>query len=460
VLFRSKEYKEEVKVGALNDYLIVSPATKKEVQVAIAKLGALQKVSDTNELAAKVADENQQAPPGLWGKVVGKIHEAKVEANRIAHEEEMERKKKKAERLAQEEKEREARLALEKERKTQEEARLAEESRRKEESQKAQQPKAIPSKTTAIAFKQLQEGVDPATELFPGNQFPADAVAWSVADASTNPMIVDSAWKALTTKWDSNTPSAKRADGDGAISTFNSNIKRRDSTAFATKDKSNNISVTILYKPEKTWTNTIDGGVFLWDEKSKEFVLNPQIKSFVEVATKGGCKTHCYILEVTNSIKDIKLDKGESLAAYSKIVASKKDRLEKDIHNYSPDSNHLKKGDNKPVSPDMRGKYAQLEANVVALFEGLKPYNNNQPAQKIEKFSDWLRMKGRNDQKTEANYKEYLQEALSYTDKRSEEHTSELQSRFGISYAVFCLKKKKTEKHHITQRTRTTGRHT
>src|ERR1043166_5230465 len=26
--------------------------------------------------------------------------------------------------------------------------------------------------------------------------------------------------------------------------------------------------------------------------------------------------------------------------------------------------------------------------------------------------------------------------------RRSEEHTSELQSRFGISYAVFCLKKK------------------
>src|ERR1043166_10007962 len=33
---------------------------------------------------------------------------------------------------------------------------------------------------------------------------------------------------------------------------------------------------------------------------------------------------------------------------------------------------------------------------------------------------------------------------------RSEEHTSELQSRFGISYAVFCLKKKK--KNHIPQR--------
>src|SRR3546814_9188099 len=31
---------------------------------------------------------------------------------------------------------------------------------------------------------------------------------------------------------------------------------------------------------------------------------------------------------------------------------------------------------------------------------------------------------------------------------RSEEHTSELQSLMRISYAVFCLKKKKTTKHH------------
>src|SRR3546814_1760390 len=33
---------------------------------------------------------------------------------------------------------------------------------------------------------------------------------------------------------------------------------------------------------------------------------------------------------------------------------------------------------------------------------------------------------------------------------RSEEHTSELQSLMRISYAVFCLKKKKTETHHTT----------
>src|SRR3546814_3881791 len=33
---------------------------------------------------------------------------------------------------------------------------------------------------------------------------------------------------------------------------------------------------------------------------------------------------------------------------------------------------------------------------------------------------------------------------------RSEEHTSELQSLMRISYAVFCLKKKKKYNHHMT----------
>src|SRR3546814_10552484 len=32
---------------------------------------------------------------------------------------------------------------------------------------------------------------------------------------------------------------------------------------------------------------------------------------------------------------------------------------------------------------------------------------------------------------------------------RSEEHTSELQSLMRISYAVFCLKKKKEDKHYV-----------
>src|SRR3546814_8485987 len=42
---------------------------------------------------------------------------------------------------------------------------------------------------------------------------------------------------------------------------------------------------------------------------------------------------------------------------------------------------------------------------------------------------------------------QYSQEfRYNYESQRSEEHTSELQSLMRISYAVFCLKKKKTEK--------------
>src|SRR3546814_6459777 len=42
---------------------------------------------------------------------------------------------------------------------------------------------------------------------------------------------------------------------------------------------------------------------------------------------------------------------------------------------------------------------------------------------------------------------------------RSEEHTSELQSLMRISYAVFCLKKKKKIPHYTTSRTRTANPH-
>src|SRR3546814_6087623 len=43
--------------------------------------------------------------------------------------------------------------------------------------------------------------------------------------------------------------------------------------------------------------------------------------------------------------------------------------------------------------------------------------------------------------------KQAIDEALAHAPARSEEHTSELQSLMRISYAVFCLKKKK--KHNI-----------
>src|SRR3546814_8637567 len=43
--------------------------------------------------------------------------------------------------------------------------------------------------------------------------------------------------------------------------------------------------------------------------------------------------------------------------------------------------------------------------------------------------------------------------------RRSEEHTSELQSLMRISYAVFCLKKQKQTHHTITYNTRSTTHH-
>src|SRR3546814_7787565 len=43
---------------------------------------------------------------------------------------------------------------------------------------------------------------------------------------------------------------------------------------------------------------------------------------------------------------------------------------------------------------------------------------------------------------------------------RSEEHTSELQSLMRISYAVFCLKKKKTQQRTIARTSRTRKRDT
>src|SRR3546814_2101547 len=53
---------------------------------------------------------------------------------------------------------------------------------------------------------------------------------------------------------------------------------------------------------------------------------------------------------------------------------------------------------------------------------------------------------GRDDQVDEAVLKHRRREAQA--DARSEEHTSELQSLMRISYAVFCLQKKKKHKHN------------
>src|SRR3546814_1614485 len=61
-------------------------------------------------------------------------------------------------------------------------------------------------------------------------------------------------------------------------------------------------------------------------------------------------------------------------------------------------------------------------------------------------------------------YPEQYAATVSGDQMRSEEHTSELQSLMRISYAVFCLKKKKTTHHttntHHIQHTRTIHKHT
>src|SRR3546814_5709010 len=54
----------------------------------------------------------------------------------------------------------------------------------------------------------------------------------------------------------------------------------------------------------------------------------------------------------------------------------------------------------------------------------------------VERDGDEILVKPRNDSKRSR--------AMWGTVRRSEEHTSELQSLMRISYAVFCLKKKKT----------------
>src|SRR3546814_4997956 len=76
----------------------------------------------------------------------------------------------------------------------------------------------------------------------------------------------------------------------------------------------------------------------------------------------------------------------------------------------------------------------RLAAGDLALSRPGLPDRAEQPARRIPTPSSWFH-RGRI----------FLQPVLVY---RSEEHTSELQSLMRISYAVFCLKKKKTQTRH------------
>ena len=85
-----------------------------------------------------------------------------------------------------------------------------------------------------------------------------------------------------------------------------------------------------------------------------------------------------------------------------------------------------------PISPKQRPAFAVHE---VGAAEGRRPRSSAQ----LLLCMRWVQQRG-GDPEAAPSF---------CTAKRSEEHTSELQSRETISYAVFCLKKKKYTKFNI-----------
>src|SRR3546814_3156276 len=84
--------------------------------------------------------------------------------------------------------------------------------------------------------------------------------------------------------------------------------------------------------------------------------------------------------------------------------------------------------------------FRSAHLSAAALFERLHPHRPGGEALDNE----WMRREGERPGTRRALRAPQQRE-------RSEEHTSELQSLMRISYAVFCLKKKKeTTTHHIT----------
>ena len=80
------------------------------------------------------------------------------------------------------------------------------------------------------------------------------------------------------------------------------------------------------------------------------------------------------------------------------------------------------------VNKDFKLDDTELDAESIKI-----PLLHNKYLQHFNKFSLLLK-------KSEYDHKTMIRDKW-----RSEEHTSELQSQSTISYAVFCLKKKKTD---------------
>src|SRR3546814_5515001 len=87
----------------------------------------------------------------------------------------------------------------------------------------------------------------------------------------------------------------------------------------------------------------------------------------------------------------------------------------------------------KKMAPRTKRKSIKFEATVWAITEVMvQPLAKSRPAEEIAPVSAFLL-------ETHSKMPDYMRFSI----RRSEEHTSELQSLMRISYAVFCLKKNK-----------------
>ncbi len=426
-------FNSQIQPWTLGDFQFVSPAIKASVTKARNELTSLQEERDPATLAKKIKEDNQQGLPGLQGVILSKINEVKEAADaRKAQEEQARKAKEEAAKLAEEKKRAEkiAKDADEKRKKAEADEKVAKEASAKSTPQQA----TASAKITSITFKALGEH-DSISLLFPGGKLPANTVGWLAKDVSASPL---EATNGLDTNapWQTSPPSATNM-GIATPVVFKRNLQSNALTAFATKDQSNAVAVTILYKPGQVRTNAT--GAFYWNKDSQSFEINDSIKYFKELATQGGSRITYSILKVASDPKDNNLNRtADSLSKLN-------DQIESEIKNLriQMDSRKqltLQHPKNKPPE-DQKENYDRLENAGIILYSQLKPSNPNHSKQDpvLQTFSDWLKLNGRENQKTEANYKEYLKKHLAWTERYFNEKNSNQRFQFAKLQNRGCL---------------------
>src|SRR3546814_1471271 len=97
----------------------------------------------------------------------------------------------------------------------------------------------------------------------------------------------------------------------------------------------------------------------------------------------------------------------------------------------------------------LAGKAIRMAMSYV--MHSFRPRLSLAAGREIMHFSKWILVTGL---VTLVNRRGGTLLIAKFLDARSEEHTSELQSLMRISYAVFCLKKKKIPMHHMCRHER------